>query len=356
MSPRREHPSVARLPSGAQPPRRSWSGGHSAGLGPHRRTRRRGARLRGGRDRQQPPLRRRRVAGAAATSVRTGSTRRAVAERLGVERLRRASPELVREHTGQVIGGVSPLGPPGADRDPTSTRGYAPRGDLGSGGPSLSRCSRRRTTSCGADRRTRAGDGVTTWHEIWINPACSKCRTAQRALEEAGVEHTVRRYLDDPPTAEELGAVVERLGLEPWDVARAKEAREAGIDLPRNAAARGSGWPRWRRTRARPAPDRDRRRRHHPGGARRGDPRSRGRPRATGRHTGVLVFAPWHGSWWSEAVWAARRPRRACAKLGHEVTLLERGDRLGGALVAVTRGRVRLGRRTLDDVAPGGPP
>jgi prolyl-tRNA editing enzyme YbaK/EbsC (Cys-tRNA(Pro) deacylase) len=31
---------------------------------------------------------------------------------LGVERLRRATPEFVREHTGQVIGGVSPLGHP----------------------------------------------------------------------------------------------------------------------------------------------------------------------------------------------------------------------------------------------------
>ncbi|WP_224769419.1 YbaK/EbsC family protein [Nocardioides ochotonae] len=36
----------------------------------------------------------------------------AVARRLGVDRLRRASPEMVREHTGQVIGGVSPLGHP----------------------------------------------------------------------------------------------------------------------------------------------------------------------------------------------------------------------------------------------------
>jgi prolyl-tRNA editing enzyme YbaK/EbsC (Cys-tRNA(Pro) deacylase) len=35
-----------------------------------------------------------------------------VAERVGVPRLRRAAPEFVREHTGQVIGGVSPLGHP----------------------------------------------------------------------------------------------------------------------------------------------------------------------------------------------------------------------------------------------------
>lgn len=74
--------------------------------------------------------------------------------------------------------------------------------------------------------------------EIWVNPACSKCRAATAALDEAGIEYTVRRYLDDPPTAEELRQVLDRLGLEPWDVARPKETREAGIDLPRDAAHR----------------------------------------------------------------------------------------------------------------------
>lgn len=74
--------------------------------------------------------------------------------------------------------------------------------------------------------------------EIWINPACSKCRTAVSELEAAGVEHTVRRYLEDVPTAAELAAVLTRLGLEPWEVARPREAREAGIELPREASAR----------------------------------------------------------------------------------------------------------------------
>lgn len=74
--------------------------------------------------------------------------------------------------------------------------------------------------------------------EIWLNPACSKCRTAVAELDAAGVDYTVRRYLDDPPTASELAEVVSRLGLEPWDVARDKEAREAGIDLPRDVGHR----------------------------------------------------------------------------------------------------------------------
>jgi len=34
------------------------------------------------------------------------------AQRIGVAELRRAKPEFVREHTGQVIGGVSPIGHP----------------------------------------------------------------------------------------------------------------------------------------------------------------------------------------------------------------------------------------------------
>jgi arsenate reductase (glutaredoxin) len=74
--------------------------------------------------------------------------------------------------------------------------------------------------------------------EIWLNPACSKCRTAVAELDKAGVEYTVRRYLDEPPTSAELADVVARLGLEPWDLARPKETREAGIDLPTDAEHR----------------------------------------------------------------------------------------------------------------------
>ncbi|MGN6722580.1 MAG: ArsC/Spx/MgsR family protein [Marmoricola sp.] len=74
--------------------------------------------------------------------------------------------------------------------------------------------------------------------EIWINPACSKCRTAKAALDAAGVTYTERRYLDDVPSATELADVLDRLNLEPWHVARAAESREAGIDLPKDAEHR----------------------------------------------------------------------------------------------------------------------
>lgn len=77
--------------------------------------------------------------------------------------------------------------------------------------------------------------------EIWVNPACSKCSAATELLDAAGAEYTVRRYLDDPPSAAELEAVLARLGLEPWDVARLGEpvAAELGLaDLPRDASTR----------------------------------------------------------------------------------------------------------------------
>jgi arsenate reductase len=74
--------------------------------------------------------------------------------------------------------------------------------------------------------------------EIWINPACSKCRTAKAALDAAGIGYTERRYLDEPPTAAELADVLTRLRLEPWDIARATETRAAAIDIPRDSAHR----------------------------------------------------------------------------------------------------------------------
>jgi arsenate reductase len=74
--------------------------------------------------------------------------------------------------------------------------------------------------------------------ELWLNPACSKCRVAVEELDAAGITYTVRRYLDDPPDEATLRDVVSRLGLEPWDIARTKEAQEEGVDLPRDDAHR----------------------------------------------------------------------------------------------------------------------
>ncbi|CAM5419459.1 arsenate reductase [Streptomyces avidinii] len=72
--------------------------------------------------------------------------------------------------------------------------------------------------------------------EIWINPACSKCRSALTLLDAEGAEYTVRRYLEDVPSEAEIREVLGRLGLEPWDITRTSDplAKETGVrELPR---------------------------------------------------------------------------------------------------------------------------
>ncbi|MFE7747427.1 arsenate reductase family protein [Streptomyces sp. NPDC057428] len=77
--------------------------------------------------------------------------------------------------------------------------------------------------------------------EIWINPACSKCRGALSLLDAEGADYTVRRYLEDVPSPEEIRDVLGRLGLEPWDITRTGEAEavELGIkEWPREPGSR----------------------------------------------------------------------------------------------------------------------
>ncbi|TLS42861.1 arsenate reductase family protein [Streptomyces montanus] len=77
--------------------------------------------------------------------------------------------------------------------------------------------------------------------EIWINPACSKCRGALKLLDEEGASYTVRRYLEDVPTEDEIREVLTRLGLEPWDITRTQEAeaKELGVkEWARDAGSR----------------------------------------------------------------------------------------------------------------------
>lgn len=76
--------------------------------------------------------------------------------------------------------------------------------------------------------------------EIWHNPRCSKSRAANEALSATGGEFTERRYLDEPPTEAELDTVLTKLGKEPWEITRMKEARAAELglkDLPYDRTA-----------------------------------------------------------------------------------------------------------------------
>ncbi|MEU3844220.1 arsenate reductase family protein [Streptomyces sp. NPDC028635] len=77
--------------------------------------------------------------------------------------------------------------------------------------------------------------------EIWINPACSKCRSAISLLDAEGADYTVRRYLEEVPSEDEIRDVLQRLQLEPWDITRTgeAEAKELGLkDWPKDDSAR----------------------------------------------------------------------------------------------------------------------
>ncbi|MEN8108007.1 MAG: arsenate reductase (glutaredoxin) [Pseudomonadota bacterium] len=78
-------------------------------------------------------------------------------------------------------------------------------------------------------------DEVTMYH----NPRCSKCRTTLELLKTRGKDPQLVEYLNTPPTAETLAAILDMLGIEPRELMRKheKEYAEAGLgneDLSRN--------------------------------------------------------------------------------------------------------------------------
>lgn len=78
-------------------------------------------------------------------------------------------------------------------------------------------------------------------YTVWHNPSCSKSRAARDELAGLGTDVTLRLYKSDPPSAAELAEVLDKLGLEPWDITRfnEKDAKELGMaDWKREASAR----------------------------------------------------------------------------------------------------------------------
>jgi len=58
---------------------------------------------------------------------------------------------------------------------------------------------------------------------IWHNPRCSKSRNVIALLEEEGIEAEVVKYLDTPPSKEELLTLLKMLGLSARELMRTKE-------------------------------------------------------------------------------------------------------------------------------------
>ncbi len=70
---------------------------------------------------------------------------------------------------------------------------------------------------------------------IWHNPRCSKSRQALALIEATGAEVTIRRYLDDAPTLEELDAVCRILAVSPLKLIRTGEARFRELGLSKDS-------------------------------------------------------------------------------------------------------------------------
>ena len=59
---------------------------------------------------------------------------------------------------------------------------------------------------------------------IYHNPRCSKSRQTLALIEDAGIAPTVVEYLKTPPSATQLGGLVDQLGVAVTDIIRFKEA------------------------------------------------------------------------------------------------------------------------------------
>jgi arsenate reductase (glutaredoxin) len=65
---------------------------------------------------------------------------------------------------------------------------------------------------------------------VYENPACTTCRKLVEILREEGVPFERVNYMIDPLPLGTLKTLLRKGGLQPRDVVRTKDAREAGID------------------------------------------------------------------------------------------------------------------------------
>jgi arsenate reductase len=73
---------------------------------------------------------------------------------------------------------------------------------------------------------------------LYVNPDCSKCRSAAAILEEHHVEAEQVRYLDTPPTVADLGRLMVLLGIDdPRQMMRTGEPEYAELRLDEASVA-----------------------------------------------------------------------------------------------------------------------
>ena len=68
--------------------------------------------------------------------------------------------------------------------------------------------------------------------KIYHNPRCSKSRETLKLIEAQGIQPEIIEYLKQPPTTAELQDILNKLGMQPRELMRTKEAeyKENGLD------------------------------------------------------------------------------------------------------------------------------
>lgn len=59
---------------------------------------------------------------------------------------------------------------------------------------------------------------------IYHNPRCGKSREGLKLVEASGTEFEIVKYLNDVPSESELKAILKKLGMQPIELIRTKEA------------------------------------------------------------------------------------------------------------------------------------
>ncbi|WP_136637240.1 arsenate reductase (glutaredoxin) [Pseudooceanicola onchidii] len=66
---------------------------------------------------------------------------------------------------------------------------------------------------------------------LWHNPRCTKSRQTLSLIEGRGYQPRIRPYLNDPPSEDEIRAVLSMLGVKPIAMMRRREKRFAELGL-----------------------------------------------------------------------------------------------------------------------------
>jgi len=66
---------------------------------------------------------------------------------------------------------------------------------------------------------------------IFHNPRCSKSRETLALIQEKGIEPEIVKYLENPPTEEELDRILNLLKLKPRELMRTKEPEYKTLGL-----------------------------------------------------------------------------------------------------------------------------